>query len=177
MKKLSLVVLLLMCFFAFSYARNPLIIIKSSIKPKELMKKKACATLTIDWSEALYDNDRKVEIEFDKDSIFTKKDCYNKFVEGFNTFSKGLIIDNDGDNIAYEFVLKVSNIDAHVSVMGFGPRHVAEVWGELKVIDKASNEVVLQVKIDEADDGDDYVRRECFGKTFLDVGQRFAKIK
>ena len=87
------------------------------------------------------------------------------------------IIDNEADNVAYDFILKVSNIDAHVDVIGFGPKHVAEVWGELKVIDKASNEVVLQVKIDEADDGDDYVRRECFGKTFLDVGQRFAKIK
>ena len=177
MKKLSLVALLFMCFFAFSYARNPLKIVKNSIKPKELMKKKACATLTIDWSEALWDNEKKVEIEFDKDSIFTKKDCYNKFVEGFNKFSNGLIIDNDGDNIAYEFLLIVRNLDAHIGVMGFGPRHVAELWGDLKVIDKSSNEVVLQVQIDEADDGDDYVRRECFGKTFMEVAKRFTRLK
>ncbi len=177
MKKFSLIALLLMCFFAFSYARNPLIIVKSSVKPKDLMKEKACATLTIDWSEALYDNEKKVEIEFDKDSIFTKKDCYNKFVEGFNTFSKGLKIDNNENNIAYEFVLIVRNIDAHISVMGFGPRHVAELWGDLKVIDKSSNEVVLQIKIDEADDGDDYVRRECFGKTFLEVAKRLTRLK
>ena len=60
--------------------------------------------------------------------------------------------------------------------MGWGSRTEAKMWGTLKIVD-ASGDTIAEINIDEAEDGTDYVRREAFGKTFLLLGERIAKLK
>ena len=81
----------------------------------------------------------------------------------------------DGAN--YKFLIKVSNLDSFTNVMGWGARTEAKMWGTLTITDAASGETVAEINIDEAEDGTDYVRREAFGKTFLLLGERVAKMK
>ena len=61
--------------------------------------------------------------------------------------------------------------------MGFGSRTEAKMWGVLKIVEKKTGKVLAEIKIDEAEDGTDYVFREAFGKTFLLLGAGVAKLK
>jgi hypothetical protein len=73
-------------------------------------------------------------------------------------------------------MITVKNIDSFINVMGWGSRTEAKMWGTLKIVD-ASGDTIAEINIDEAEDGTDYVRREAFGKTFLLLGERIAKLK
>ena len=108
---------------------------------------------------------------------FIKKDCAEKFIEGFNDKSKGMKLSDKKDGANYKFLIKVTNLDSFTNVMGWGARTEAKMWGTLTIVDAASGDTVAEINIDEAEDGTDYVRREAFGKTFLLLGERVAKMK
>ena len=76
----------------------------------------------------------------------------------------------------YKFTITVRNLDSFVNVMGFGPRWEAKVWGILKITNTKGG-TVAEVDITQAEDGTDYVRREAFGKTFMLLGYKIAKLK
>lgn len=169
----------LMVMFACvaTFAGNPLSVTNSKVELKKFLKEQASAVLVIDWSDAKYDNKKTAAEEFGDDYDFIKKDCAAKFIEGFNDKSKGVKLEKEKKDAAYKFVITVRNLDSFVNVMGFGPRTEAKMWGTLKIVDNANGETLAEVKIDEAEDGTDYVRREAFGKTFLLLGERVAKMK
>ena len=160
-----------------AFAGNPLSVENSKVNLKDFLKKDAVACLVIDWKGAKYDNKKAVEEELGSDYDFVKKDCAEMFIEGFNDKSKGLKLQGDESGAAYRFEIKVTNLDTFVNVMGFGARTEAKMWGTLKIVDAASGDTLAEIKIDEAEDGTDYVRREAYGKTFLLLGARIAKMK
>lgn len=175
MKKLFVALCaLFVCVAAF--AGNPLSVVNKTTDLKSLFKNNATACLVIDWSQTLYDNQKKASEEFGSDYDFIKNDCASKFIEGFNHRSKGLKLTTEKQGADYKFMLTVKNLDSFVNVMGFGPRTEAKMWGTLKIVD-ASGTTVAEIKIDEAEDGTDYVKKEAFGKTFLLLGDRVAKLK
>ncbi|MBR6309631.1 MAG: hypothetical protein IKR52_00325 [Paludibacteraceae bacterium] len=160
-----------------AFAGSPLTVVKSNVPMKQLMAEKVDANLTIDWSKAKYDNSQKASGKLGKDYEFVKKDCAAKFIEGFNAKSKGINLGTANKNAKYLFQLRVDNLDSFVNVMGFGSRTEAKMWGVLKIVEKKTGKVLAEIKIDEAEDGTDYVFREAFGKTFLLLGAGVAKLK
>ena len=159
-------------------AGNPLKVTNAKTSLKEFFKKDAKAYLVLDWNKTQYDNKKTALEEFGAtDYDFIKKDCAEKFIEGFNNKSKGVKLSDKKDGANYKFLIKVSNLDSFTNVMGWGARTEAKMWGTLTITDAASGETVAEINIDEAEDGTDYVRREAFGKTFLLLGERVAKMK
>lgn len=179
MKKIHLVIFMMMVCAA-TFARNPLKIVNSKVTFKTFLQKKASANLVIDWNNTKYDNKKPLADEFNEgdDYVFIQKDCANKFIEGFNSKSKGIKVENGNGDTTYKFVIMVNNVDACISVMGIKPGQTkSKMWGNLKIIDSASGDIISEIEIDEVEDGTDYVRRESFGKTFEILGQRVAKLK
>lgn len=179
MKKI-IVVLFTLMVSAATFAGGPLKVINRKVTLQTLLRERAYANLVIDWSNAKYDKKKPLSEEFneDDDYEFIQSDCVGKFMDGFNGESKGMIIDNRKEDASYSFIITVSNVDAFVRVMGFKVgKTEAKMWGNLKIVDNATNEVIAEIKIDEAEDGCDYVRRESFGKTFEILGQEVAKMK
>lgn len=175
MKKMAVLLCsMLVCMSAL--AGNPLKVTSSKVNLKDFMKKNATATLVLDWKNTTYDEKKSPLDEFSAtDYEFIKKDCTEKFIEGFNDKSKGLKL-GQGDKGDYQFMITVKNIDSFINVMGWGSRTESKMWGTLKIVD-ASGDTIAEINIDEAEDGTDYVRREAFGKTFLLLGERIAKLK
>ena len=159
-----------------TFAGSPLKVTNSTVALKQFMKEQANATLVIDWSKAQYDNKKSASAEFGADYNFIKDDCVNKLIEGFNAKSKGIKLTKDKKGTDYKFTITVRNLDSFVNVMGFGPRWEAKVWGTLKITNTKGG-TVAEVDITQAEDGTDYVRREAFGKTFMLLGYKIAKLK
>lgn len=174
MRKVFLTLLVMLVCIA-TYAGKTLSVINSKVQLKQFMKEQANACLVIDWSGAKYDNKKSASSEFGKDFNFIKEDCVSKFIEGFNAKSKGIKLKKDKKGTTYKFVITVRNLDSFVNVMG-GGRTEAKMWGDLKITN-AKGGAIAEIKIDEAEDGTDYVRREAFGKTFMKLGQKVAKLK
>ena len=178
MKKIFLALFIMVC--ATTFARNPLKIINSKVAFRTFLQEKASANLVIDWTNAKYDNKKQFADEFneDDDYAFIQKDCAEKFIEGFNAKSKGMKMENGKEDTTYKFVIAVRNMDASISPMGFTPGQTkSKMWGNLKIIDNASGDTIAEIEIDEVEDGTDYIRRESFGKTFMILGTKVAKLK
>ena len=175
--KRTLFTFLVMLIGSTAFAGNPLTVVNSSIDLKELKKKDVAAVLVIDWNSTKFDNKKAASKEFGKDWAFIKKDCTDKFIEGFNKKSKGLKLQKSAKGAKYKFTIKVTNIDSFAKVFGGGGQTVGKVWGTLKIQELPKGRVVAEVEITEAEDGRDYVRRESFGKTMKLLGVRVAKLK
>lgn len=159
-----------------TFAGNPLSVVSSKVDLKQLMKEDAYAILVIDWSRAKYDNKKTAAAEFGKDFAFIKNDCADKFIEGFNDKSKGIVLDKNRKKAPYKFVIRVTNLDAYVDVMR-GGQWEGKMWGTLKIVKTSNGATLAEVDIEEAEDGKDYVRKESFGKTFKRLGGKVAKLK
>lgn len=168
--------LVLMFVSVVTFAGNPLSVVSSKVDLKQLMKEDAYAILVIDWSRAKYDNKKTAAAEFGKDLAFIKNDCADKFIEGFNDKSKGIVLDKNRKKAPYKFVIRVTNLDAYVDVMR-GGQWEGKMWGTLKIVKTSNGATLAEVDIEEAEDGKDYVRKESFGKTFKRLGGKVAKLK
>lgn len=166
--------LMLICMNMF--AGNPFKIIVGKENAKSVMRQPAIAIVDFDWSSTMYDFKITAKEKFGNDYDFIVNHCQNSFITAFNGASKGLRVTTDSSVEAqYKVVLKVTNLDSYMQVMGFAPRPEGKVWGKFIVSSVATGEKVLEVKIDEAEDGTDFVWRECFGKTFAEMGKNLTK--
>lgn len=177
MKKIiSTLCLMLVCMSTF--AGNPFKIAFGKENAKALMKEAAVAVVEFDWNGTMYDKKITAKEKFGGDYDFVVKDCQQKFVSAFNEASKGLRLTTEvcGD-AKYKMRVQVSNLDSYLAVMSFAPRNEAKMWGHVTLTDVATGEKMLVVDVDEAEDGQDFVWRECFGKTFAQMAKRLVKVK
>ena len=177
MKKIiSSICLMAVCIGMF--AGNPFKITMGKQNVRNLMKETAIAVVEYDWSGTMYDNKVTAEEKFATDYDFVVSHCQSNFVSGFNGASKGLRLSNEANADAkYKMTLKVTNLDSFFAAMRFVPRHEGKMWGKVSVMSIATGEPVFEATIDEAEDGCDCIWRECFGKTFAEMGKNMTKIK
>lgn len=173
---------LLMSLFAVFFtvscmASNPLKNIVGKENLKSIMTSVSRACIVYDWSTAKYDSDKDLKASLGEDYDFVKQDCEDSFIHGFNSKSKGLILSKDENGAKYKFVLKVTGLDRFFQVMTFVPKHEGKMWGSLVIIDSDSGKTLAEMTIDEAEEGYDLVPKECFGKTFFNLGGKVAKLK
>ena len=176
MKKL-LITMCAMLVGMVAFAGNPLSVVNTKVQLKKFMKQEAKACLVIDWSQAKFDNKKAAADEFGDDYEFIKKDCAENFIEGFNNETKGIEMRAEENGATYKFLIIVENLDAFVNAFWGGGRTEAKVWGKLTIIDLSNGDTLAEVRIDEAEGGSDFVRRESFGETFAELGETVAKIK
>lgn len=176
MKKTLMFLCLVLCSMV-AMAGNPFKSITGKEKLKEIMNSSEKALVVFDWSEAKYDKTKDLKEKLADDYDFVLSDCEKSFVEGFNKQSKKIQLAKDATGAKYKFILKITSIDRYFQPMTFVPKHEAKMWGSLEIVNAETNESLVKIKIDEAEDGYDLVPKECFGKTFLKLGERTAKLK
>lgn len=170
--------LFLMAICLTSFAGNPFKITLGKENVKTIMRDAAVAVVECDWNSTMYDNKITAKEKFGADYDFIVSDCQKSFVSAFNAASKGLRLSSElTEDAKYKLVLKISNVDSFFAAMSFVPRNEAKMWGIATICSVESGEKLLEVAIDEAEDGQDFVWRECFGKTFGEMGKRLAKLK
>ncbi len=159
-------------------AGNPLTVQTGGDKLKEITAQSMEVEFVVDWSKVTFDDRETLEERLgEEDAEWTKSDCYTKFMEGFNDKSKNVrLVDHETD-APYKYVLAVSKMDCYVAPLKFVPGWASKMWGTLSIIEKATDTPVVVVGIDEAEDGRDFVVKECFGETFSYVGEKIAKLK
>ncbi len=158
-------------------AGNPLKLIKGKEHIKKLMTTDATATVVLDWSEASFGNIMSLEDGFLGEKEWVMKNCEIKFIKGFNEKSKSLKMTSNEEGARYRYVLKIDVIDSHFAPVFFVVQYEAKLWGKLRIEDVETNEVLVEYEIDEAEDGTDCVRRECYGETFRELGERLGELK
>lgn len=176
MKNFFMTMCLLLCSIV-AMASNPLKAIEGKKNLSTIMRSKGKALIVFDWSEAKYDKDKDLKEKLGNDYDFVLSDCEKSFIKGFNEKSKKIKLAKDASEATYKFILKVTCIDRYFSVMSFVPKHEAKMWGSLEIVDVKTKESLVKITIDEAEDGKDFVPRECFGKTFFNLAERVAKLK
>lgn len=176
MKRITLF-LSLMLVAVFALASNPMKQISGRENLKAIMSSEAKAYVVYDWTEAKYDKTKDIKTQLAEDYDFVIADCEKSFVNGFNNKAKHLKLSTDNNGAKYKFVLKVTNIDRYFQPMTFIPKHEGKMWGSLEIFNAETNESLVKITIDEAEEGYDLVPKECFGKTFLNLGEKVAKLK
>lgn len=176
MKNFFMTMCLLLCSVV-AMAGNPFKAIEGKKSLTTIMSSNEKALIVFDWSEAKYDKDKDLREKLGKDYDFVLSDCEKSFIKGFNEKSKTIKLAEDASEATYKFILKVTCIDRYYSVMSIVPKHEAKMWGSLEIVDAKTKKSLVKITIDEAEDGKDFVPKECFGKTFFNLAERVAKLK
>ena len=158
-------------------AGNPLKVVSGKQNLKEIMTTAGTALVEYDWSTTMYDNKVSAKEKFGSDYDYVVNDCSQSFMNSFNAKSKSLKLTTEKASAKYKFVLKVDNVDSFFAAMRLVPRNEAKMWGKLTIISTESGDTLAEINIVEAEDGADFVFKECFGKTFAILGEKVAKLK
>ncbi len=142
---------------------------------KSVLKEKATAALTIDYSNARWE----VKEDFKTWCGSDYEDRVNKttaiFVSSFNDNSSNLKIGND--NAKYDMVFTVTNMERHDSFTGMWGQCKVYVTGTIKIIDKASGNAVCTLQVDKCSGGADFVVTDGMVKCFKSLAKEVAKLK
>jgi hypothetical protein len=176
MKKNLMAICLLLCSVA-ALAGSPFKKITGKENLKPILRNEAEALIEFDWSNAKFDKTKDLKTQFAGDYDYILNDCEQKFIEGFNEKTKKMKLVKNSSDAKYKVVLKVSSVDHYYQAMIFIPRFEAKMWGNLEIIDLTTNQPVVTVVIDEAEEGYDFVIKDCYGKTFKELGENVAKLK
>ena len=143
----------------------------------KVLREKATANFTIDWSKAYWMEGglMKDELSAGDYEMYTTT-APNKFIEAFNDNSKGLKI-VDEPSAEYEIKVVVSKIDYFFSVMSFVPGHKHTFWGKVIVTKKSTGEEMLEVNLARFKGGRDFVKDDSFYEMFLDLGKKISSLK
>ncbi len=86
-----------------------------------------------------------------------------EFYRAFNFYSDGLKLVKEGD-APYQVILKVYTFERSQGPGVMGSCYIS-IYGTFSVIDTATNEVVLEVKVDNVKGDTDFVETDRFPKT------------
>ncbi len=130
-------------------------------------------SVSFNWNGTTYDWETDLRDELEEDYGFVLDDCARKFIEGYNETSKGPGISEPSGETRYEYVVTVKNVDKYFNVAKI--RYSGKVWGTIELFSKDSGEKIAEIEIDAAHYSADMYKRECYGKTFLKLGQIVGK--
>jgi hypothetical protein len=167
MKKFLLVSVLLLTAVSL-FAAKPLKVSKGNLS---VLKEDATATWTIDLSEAQFVNNGIFAKEKKGDFKTWCEDDYDvrvqlmneEFFRAFNHYSDGLKLVNEGE-APYQVILKVDTFERSQGPGVAGSCYIS-IYGTLSVIDAASGETALEVKVDNVKGDTDFVETDRFPKT------------
>ena len=167
MKKILFVSALLLASVSL-FAAKPLKVSKGNLS---VLREDATATWTIDLSDAQFVNNGIFAKERKGDFKTWCEDDYDvrvqlmneEFYRAFNFYSDGLKLVKEGD-APYQVILKVYTFERSQGPGVMGSCYIS-IYGTLSVIDTATGEVALEVKVDNVKGDTDFVETERFPKT------------
>ncbi len=157
-------------------AGNPISVVYGKAELKAILKEDVTIPIVFDWSEAKYDNRKTIEDEWNVEYAYIKNDCEKNFVYGFNECTKRAKLSQTDSDAKYKCVLTVTNIDHYFKLVHVPPGNRGKMWGTFKIISIETGETIAEVCIDEARHSRDTFVYDCYGKTFLYVGEKIAKL-
>ncbi len=166
--------LALIAMSLLSFANDPCNVLSGYDDLKAILKEKASMQLVVDWSETTYDFTQDVKKVWKSNYDWIVDDCEKSLISGFNEESKGLKLTQD-TSAKYKCELKVTNVDQFRH--GLSGRYESKMWGNLKIFDAETEKLIVEIDIEEAEDGKDTYLRQCYGKTFYEFGITLAKLK
>jgi len=150
------------------FAAKPFKVTKGSL---DVLKQEATATYTIDLSEAQFVNngvfakenkgDFKTWCEGDYDERVQLMN--DEFFKAFNQYSNGLKLVSEGDT-PYKVILKVDTFERAQGPGVMGSCYIS-IYGTLSVIDTASGDTALEVKVNNVKGDTDFNETDRFPKT------------
>ncbi len=174
MKRLVVFALFVSVFVCASFAGSG---IKYVSGDKKFFKSaEGKALLEIIWDGATYDSKRPLREEWpDLDQyIFKAKDG---FLQDFTKKSKKVEITENPAEANYKIVIRITNVDRYIKVMGFIPGPSTKVWGTIVISDKASGNELLKINLDEVEGGASPSPFESMSDTFELIGAKLAGFK
>lgn len=171
MKKLF-ISMLMVCTFIGAFAGNPMKVTSGNGK---FLKEVATATVSFDWSQAQWNNEKPLTAEWGDEYQKLIAAGEKAFIQGFNENSKKVKI-NDVPG-QYSIEVKITNLDKFYSVMSLiaGWKHKA--WGTIVIVDVSTRTTVCEATFEELSGGRDFAIDDSFLKCMSDLGKAIAKIK
>ncbi len=169
MKKILFV--LFVALLSSSAFAGPIKYLKGKGKAKSIMKENVIMNVEFDWTNAKFDEDKELVDFWGEKYERIKKSCENDFISGFNEETKGISMEKGSAEAKYKCVLVVENLDRTFNPMSWVPVYEGKLWGHFTIISLETNEVLVEVAIDEAEEGYDMVPDDCFAKVFHELAE------
>lgn len=152
------------------FAAKPL---KLSAGSLDVLKENVTATVTIDLSQATFEDKQDFKTWCEDDYDTRVKIINDSFFEYFNKYSKGMKLVKDDAPFQLEFTIK--RFERKMG-MNFG-QFSMKIDGTIKIVDKASGETVCQLDVDGIKGAADFVENDRFPKTMDTLCKELFKLK
>ncbi len=157
-------------------AGNRISVVYGKAELKGILKEDVTIPIIFDWSETTYKKVTDVKEEWYGLYDYITNDCEKSFVSGFNECTKGAKFSRTDRNAKYKCILKITNIDCYFKLAHVPPGNKGKMWGTFKIISIETGETIAEVRIDGVQHSRDMFPQDCYGKTFLYVGEKIAKL-
>ena len=172
MKKVLLFAFALM---AFSVSAAPALKIKSG-NWLSLLNEQACAFVEFDYSNATWEEGDSYE-KFCGDTYTSRRDAsVSDFIMSFNDFSSALKMSNENNNAKYKFIFHINNLERKQGMSMWG-RFYIRVYGEIEIVDIATNETICTINVNGHAGGADFVPEDRLSKCFKSLAEKLIKLK
>lgn len=171
MKKAIAILAFLICVLTAS-AGKTFTLDSGSVAP---LKGGANITVSFNFDNATFDNQEPLSSKYGNLAELVAKVPQN-FMQGFSSKAKGYGIVDNAANAKYAIAIKVENMDFFYSAMSFVPGYITKVWGTITVTDIATGQNVCVIRVTEGTGDRDFNIDDSSGKTFIELGENFAKI-
>ena len=152
------------------FAAKPL---KLSAGSLDVLKENVTATVTIDLSQAMFENEKDFKSWCGDEYDTRVKIINDSFFEKFNKYSKGMQLVKE--DAPYQLVFVIKKFERKMGA-NFG-QFSMKIDGTIQIVDKASGETVCQLDVDGVKGAADFVENDRFPKTMDTLCKEIFKLK
>lgn len=152
------------------FAAKPL---KLSAGSLDVLKENVTATVTIDLSQAMFENEKDFKSWCGDEYDTRVKIINDSFFEKFNKYSKGMQLVKE--DAPYQLVFVIKKFERKMGA-NFG-QFSMKIDGTIQIVDKASGETVCQLDVDGVKGAADFVENDRFPKTMDTLCKEISKLK
>lgn len=99
------------------------------------------------------------------------------FVAGFNKQSSNLKLVNDDPKAKYKLIFRINNLERKLGTGFQVGKFRIKVYGQIEVVDLASNDCVCKIIVNGHVGGWDYVPNDRLSKCFTSLGEELLNLK
>lgn len=173
MKKLYLLLSLL--FVSLSVNAAPALKVKTG-NWLSLLSDNASVCVVFDYTQATWEEGESYE-KFCGETYKARTEAsVSDFITSFNDISNGLKMTNSSEDAKYKMIFHINNLERKQGMSMWG-RFYIRIYGEIEIIDIASNEVVCSIIVNGHAGGDDFVPEDRLSKCFKALAEKLIKLK
>ena len=137
------------------------------------IKENVTANLVIDVSHATWEKKESFRGHFSDEFDEILNISKLSFIDGFNSNSQGLKLEESSNAPKYEIKISATNFFQR---KGWGPygRMVLKIWGNIEVVEIKTSQTVYSAKLDGFIGHADFKTTDRFAKLFMELGKSFS---